>query len=122
MHAVPGRASSIARLRNRLRGRRPRSTRSSSSTAWSGRAAEWRDLGIVDRLATTHRVLSVDSLGHGTSDGPYEWEAYRAPAIGDDIVAAMDDAGVERASIWGYSRGAWMAAMVAAGARIASPP
>ncbi len=80
---------------------------------WSGRAAEWRDLGIVDRLATTHRVLSVDSLGHGTSDGPHEWEAYLAPAIGDDIVAAMDDAGVERASIWGYSRGAWMAAMVA---------
>lgn len=80
---------------------------------FTGRAAEWRDLGIVDRLVATHRVLSVDSLGHGTSEGPHDWEAYRAPAIGDDIVAAMDDAGVERATLWGYSRGAWLAAMVA---------
>jgi pimeloyl-ACP methyl ester carboxylesterase len=81
---------------------------------FTGRAAEWRDLGIVDRLASSHRVLSVDSLGHGLSDGPHDWEAYMAPAISDDIVAALDDAGIERTAIWGYSRGAWMAAMIAA--------
>ena len=31
---------------------------------------------------------------------------YQAPMIGEDIVAAMDDAGVDRVAIWGYSRGA----------------
>ena len=81
---------------------------------FTGRAAEWRDLGIVDRLASTYRVLSVDSLGHGLSDGPHEWKAYLAPAISDDIVAALDDAGIERTAIWGYSRGGWIAAMIAA--------
>jgi pimeloyl-ACP methyl ester carboxylesterase len=80
---------------------------------FSGRAAEWRDLGIVDRLASRHRVLSIDALGHGLSDGPHDWDAYLAPAISDDIVAALDDADVERAVLWGYSRGAWMAAMIA---------
>ena len=80
---------------------------------FTGRAAEWRDLGIVDRLASSHRVLSIDSLGHGLSDGPHEWEASLAPAISDDIVAALDDAGIERTALWGYSRGAWMAAMIA---------
>ena len=34
--------------------------------------------------------------------------------VGADIVAAMDHAGVDRASRWGYSRGARLAAMVAA--------
>ncbi len=81
---------------------------------FSGRAAEWRDLGFVDRLAPPYRVLSVDSLGHGLSEAPHEWEAYRAPMIADDIVAAMDDAGVDRAALWGYSRGAGLAAIVAA--------
>jgi pimeloyl-ACP methyl ester carboxylesterase len=80
----------------------------------TGRAAEWRDLGFVDRLAPAYRVLGVDSLGHGLSDTPHEWEAYRAPMVGADIVAAMDDAGTERAAVWGYSRGAWLAAIVAA--------
>ena len=81
---------------------------------FTGRAAEWRDLGFVDRLAPPYRVLSVDSLGHGLSDKPYAWEAYRAPMIAADLVAAMDDADVERAAVWGYSRGARLAAMVAA--------
>jgi hypothetical protein len=66
-------------------------------------AAEWRDGGYVDRLVGEFRVVSVDSLGHGQSATPHEWEAYRAPAIATDIVAATDAAGVERAALWGYS-------------------
>ncbi len=80
---------------------------------FSGRAAEWRNLGFVDRLAPPYRVLSVDSLGHGLSDAPHGWDAYQAPMIGEDIVAAMDDAGVGRTALWGYSRGARLAAMIA---------
>ncbi len=80
----------------------------------SGRAAEWRELGFVDRLAPPYRVLSVDPLGHGSSDTPHEWELYLAPMVGSDVLAAMDHAGVERAAVWGYSRGARLAAMVAA--------
>ncbi|MHB8469947.1 MAG: alpha/beta fold hydrolase [Gaiellaceae bacterium] len=77
-------------------------------------AAEWRKFGYVDRLVDRYRVLPVDSLGHGQSASPHDWEAYRAPDVAADIVATMDAVGVGRAAVWGYSRGGWLAAMVAA--------
>jgi pimeloyl-ACP methyl ester carboxylesterase len=76
-------------------------------------AAEWRERGYVDRLTDRFRVLSVDCLGNGQSDTPHDWEAYRPPDIAADVVAAMDAAGVERAALWGYSRGGWLVTMVA---------
>lgn len=77
-------------------------------------AADWRDAGYVDRFANAHRVVSVDPLGNGLSDKPHVGEAYRWPDVGADVVAAMDDAGVGRAVLWGYSRGGSLAAAVAA--------
>lgn len=77
-------------------------------------AADWRDCGYVDRLASSRRVLTVDPLGHGLSDTPHDPEAYRYPAVAADVVAAMDAAGVDRAAVWGYSRGAGLAGIIAA--------
>jgi pimeloyl-ACP methyl ester carboxylesterase len=76
-------------------------------------AADYRQGGYVDRLAATRRVLAVDPLGHGQSDKPHEAEPYRAPGVAADVIAVMDAAGVERAALWGYSRGAWLACMTA---------
>jgi pimeloyl-ACP methyl ester carboxylesterase len=76
-------------------------------------AADWREAGYVDRLAATGRVLVVDSLGHGESDKPHDAEAYRAPEVAADVIAVLDAAGIERAALWGYSRGAWLACMAA---------
>lgn len=76
-------------------------------------AADWRDAGYMDRLAVDHRVLSVDPLGLGLSDKPHDPEAYRWPAVADDVLAVMDAAGVERAVVWGYSRGGGLAAALA---------
>ncbi len=44
-------------------------------------AADWRDAGYVDRLASTHRVLSVDPLGNGQSDKPHDPDAYAWPTV-----------------------------------------
>ena len=77
-------------------------------------AAEWRKYGYVDRLADRYRVLAVDSLGHGHSATPHDADAYRAPEVAADVVAVMDAAGIDRAAVWGYSRGGWLAAMIAA--------
>ena len=77
-------------------------------------AADWRDAGYVERLATNHRVLSVDPLGNGLSDKPHDPDAYRWPDVADDVVAVMDAAGVDRAVVWGYSRGGGLAGAVAA--------
>lgn len=80
---------------------------------WTMSAADWRDAGYVDRLAPSHRVLSVDPLGNGLSDKPHEPEAYLWPDVAADVIAVMDAVGVDRATIWGYSRGANLAGAVA---------
>jgi pimeloyl-ACP methyl ester carboxylesterase len=76
-------------------------------------AADYRQAGYSDRLAATHRVLIVDPLGHGRSDKPHEAQAYRAPDVAADVIAVMDAAGLKKATLWGYSRGAWLACMAA---------
>jgi len=68
-------------------------------------------LGYVDRLvALGRRVLVVDPLGHGGSDRPHDPGAYKWPEVALDIVATMDAAGVAQATLWGFSRGAALAA------------
>jgi pimeloyl-ACP methyl ester carboxylesterase len=81
---------------------------------WTMSAADWRDAGYIDRLATSRRVIAVDPLGNGLSDKPHEPEAYEWPAVAADVVAVMDATGVDRATVWGYSRGASLAGAVAA--------
>jgi len=76
-------------------------------------AADYREAGYVDRLAAKHRVLTVDPLGHGRSDKPHEADAYRAPSVAADLIAVLDAAGLDRAALWGYSRGAGLAGMAA---------
>jgi pimeloyl-ACP methyl ester carboxylesterase len=76
-------------------------------------AADYRHVGYVDRLAANRRVLAVDPLGHGRSDKPHESEPYRAPGVAADVITVLDAAGIERAALWGYSRGAWLACMTA---------
>lgn len=85
-------------------------------------AADWRDAGYIDWLARSRRVIAVDPLGNGLSDKPHDPDAYAWPAVAADIVAALDAAGIERAVVWGYSRGAWLAAVIAAtfGERVAA--
>lgn len=83
-------------------------------SGFSQSGADWWELGYVDRLvALGRRVLVVDPLGHGSSDRPHDPDAYRWPAVALDIVSVMDDAGVARATLWGFSRGAVLAATVA---------
>src|SRR5664279_598120 len=65
---------------------------------WTMSAADWRDAGYVDRLATSHRVLAVDPLGNGLSDKPHDLDAYAWPAVAADVVAVIDAAGVDRAN------------------------
>jgi len=63
-------------------------------------AADYRQAGYVDRLAGTRRVLVVDPLGHGQSDKPHEADAYRAPDVAADVIAVLDAAGLETATLW----------------------
>jgi pimeloyl-ACP methyl ester carboxylesterase len=74
-------------------------------------AGDWRGVGYVDRLADRWRVLVMDPLGHGKSDKPHHADPYRTPDVAADVIAVLDAAGVDKATLWGYSRGGWLAAM-----------
>ncbi|WP_163727173.1 alpha/beta fold hydrolase [Mycolicibacterium psychrotolerans] len=77
-------------------------------------ARHWKDFGYVDTLARDWRVIAIDPLGHGASDRPQEPDAYRPASVTADLVAVLDAEGVRRATVWGYSRGGWLAVNLAA--------
>jgi len=76
-------------------------------------AARWRDLRYLDRLASDFRVIAVDPLGHGLSHKPHEPESYTEPEVVEDLVAVLDRDGTGPVHVWGYSRGAHHAFLLA---------
>ncbi len=76
-------------------------------------AQHWRDYGYVAALARDWRVINVDPLGHGASDTPHDADSYEAAGVTADLVAVLDAEGVDRATVWGYSRGGWLACNLA---------
>jgi pimeloyl-ACP methyl ester carboxylesterase len=71
-------------------------------------AGSWRKAGIVSALARRYRVLCIDSLGHGLSDKPVNWELYDQEQRAADVAAVLDHVGVERANYIGHSMGGWL--------------
>jgi len=60
-----------------------------------------------------HRVVAYDARGHGRSSPAPAPDAYTYPDLGADLVAVLDDRGIDRAVIAGASMGAhtllWLA-------------
>src|SRR5918998_5053212 len=69
----------------------------------------WREYGYAAELKKEHRLVLVDARGHGASDKPHDPEAAagleQRPA---DVVAVLDDLGIDRAHYFGYSLGGWI--------------
>jgi len=66
----------------------------------------WFDFGYVDALQQHYRVQVMELRGHGQSDKPHTADAYTREHVVGDVLAVLDDAGVDRAVYWGYSLGA----------------
>ncbi len=77
-------------------------------------ANRWREAGYTDALEPTHRVVIPDPLGHGASAKPHDPTAYETARLLDHLLAVFDAAQVERAVLWGYSRGGIVASHFAA--------
>lgn len=60
------------------------------------------------------RVIAYDPRGNGKSDRPGLGAAYSLDDLADDVIAVMDAAGVERATLYGLSIGGLVASIVAA--------
>jgi len=82
-------------------------------TGGAGDGRMWEQAGYVAAL-DGQRVLNLDHRGHGRSDKPLGAAAYHLDEHIADVVAILDDAGVERAAIVGYSFGTRVALGVAA--------
>lgn len=80
----------------------------------SGQANDhsWWDSVRADFEAKFSTVL-VDYRGTGTSDRP-DTDTYSTPGFARDVVAVLDDAGIERAHVYGTSMGGRVAQWIAA--------
>ena len=68
----------------------------------------WYELGYVDALAPEHRLILIDSRGHGKSDAPHDEAAYRPEPRVADVVAVLDTLNTSEAAFFGYSMGGWI--------------
>lgn len=68
--------------------------------------AIWRGFGYVRELMQHHRVITLDLRGHGRSDKPDDPAAYTTELFVGDVLAVLDEIGIDSADYVGYSLGA----------------
>lgn len=81
-------------------------------TGGGGDGRMWQLAGYPAALAG-YRIVLMDHRGHGRSDGPAGLSAHRMSEYVADVIAVLDDVGVGRAALVGYSFGAAVAYAVA---------
>lgn len=73
-----------------------------------GSSQAWGE-AVLEPLAAGNRVLAVDLLGHGLSDGPARPERFAFPEILSDLIDLLDALDIPRAAWIGYSMGGRLA-------------
>ncbi|MFZ1464262.1 MAG: alpha/beta fold hydrolase, partial [Anaerolineae bacterium] len=71
----------------------------------TGSLQDWRVFGYADALKESYRLILIDARGHGQSDKPHDPAAYVLEKQAADIVAVLDELGVDKAHYFGYSLG-----------------
>jgi pimeloyl-ACP methyl ester carboxylesterase len=64
-----------------------------------------RAWGVTQAISATHRLILIDHRGHGDSDKPHDVGAYSTARRVADVVAVLDDLGIDRAHFIGASWG-----------------
>jgi class 3 adenylate cyclase len=83
-----------------------------SNLYWNWELAEFNRM--LTRLGSFARVAILDRRGIGLSDRLYPEDLPSLEVVMDDILVVMDDAGIERAAVFGWQSGATHAALMAA--------
>ena len=76
---------------------------------WPQHWYEWRRL--MPALAPRHRVLALDLRGFGWSDAPKD--GYEKENMADDVLAVLDELGIERVKLVGHDWGGWIGFLLA---------
>jgi pimeloyl-ACP methyl ester carboxylesterase len=82
-------------------------------TGGCGDGRMWDQAGYTIELAG-YRILNLDHRGHGRSGKPASRSAHRLTEYVEDVIAVLDAARADRASVIGYSAGASVAYATAA--------
>jgi pimeloyl-ACP methyl ester carboxylesterase len=65
----------------------------------------WRQFGYVDALKNDYQLILIDPRGHGASDKPHDPAAYAMDLRARDVVAVLDNLGIQQTHYLGYSMG-----------------
>lgn len=68
---------------------------------------------FVDAVSEAFQMIFTDSLGHGESDMQDDPSHYTMEHRAGDIVAVLDDLGIEKVHYFGYSMGGWIGTAMA---------
>jgi pimeloyl-ACP methyl ester carboxylesterase len=68
---------------------------------------EWVRRGMTQGLGEGFGYILIDAVGHGGSDKPHDRKRYELESRVQDVVSILDDIGVEKAHMAGYSMGGW---------------
>ena len=71
----------------------------------TGSTQDLHIFGYVDALKDDYQLILVDTCGHGKSDKPDDPAAYDAETQARDIVAVLDELGIDKTHYFGYSLG-----------------
>jgi pimeloyl-ACP methyl ester carboxylesterase len=71
---------------------------------WPQHWYEWRNL--MPALADRHRVIALDLRGFGWSEAPQD--GYEKEELADDVLAVLDELGLERVKLVGHDWGGWI--------------
>ena len=73
-----------------------------------GSLEDWREIGYVAPLRECSSLILIDARGHGKSGKPHDPAAYDLRARASDVIAVLDDLGIQTADFMGYSMGGWI--------------
>ena len=76
---------------------------------WPQHWYEWRHL--MPALADRHRVLALDLRGYGWSEAPKD--GYEKEEMASDVLAVLDELGIERVKLVGHDWGGWIGFLLA---------
>ena len=71
---------------------------------WPQHWYEWRHL--MPALADRYRVIALDLRGFGWSEAPKD--GYEKENLADDVLAVLDELGIERVKLVGHDWGGWI--------------
>ncbi len=71
----------------------------------TGSGVRWRDTGYVAGLQDLYQIILIDARGHGLSDKPHRQQDYAREVQAGDVIAVLDDLGIEASHFWGHSMG-----------------